>query len=102
LHVIRRQRGAGRADSWDEAKHHSEQRLDGACRLCRALATGAVEASLRRAHGERPHLAAIDLVLGLVLLVGALHYMIFSNIERVAKRINLTSLSPRKSSSAYS
>lgn len=36
--------------------------------------------------------AATALVLGLVLLVGALDYLIFSNIDRIAKRINPTSL----------
>lgn len=36
--------------------------------------------------------AATALVLGLVLLVGALDYVIFSNIDRIAKRINPTSL----------
>ncbi|MBB4002164.1 MAG: MarC family protein [Aurantimonas endophytica] len=37
-------------------------------------------------------LAASALVLGLVLLVGALDYLIFSNIDKVAKRVNPTSL----------
>lgn len=36
--------------------------------------------------------AATGLVLGLVLLVGALDFLIFSNIDKVAKRINPTSL----------
>ena len=36
--------------------------------------------------------AASALVLGLVLLVGAFDYLIFSNIDKVAKRINPTSL----------
>ncbi|WP_118134588.1 MarC family protein [Oceanicella sp. SM1341] len=36
--------------------------------------------------------AASALVLGLVLLVGALDYVIFSNIDKIAKRINPTSL----------
>jgi multiple antibiotic resistance protein len=37
-------------------------------------------------------IAAAALVLGLVLLVGALDYLIFSNIDKIAKRINPTSL----------
>jgi multiple antibiotic resistance protein len=37
-------------------------------------------------------LAAAVLVLGLVLLVGAVDYLIFSNIDKIAKRINPTSL----------
>lgn len=37
-------------------------------------------------------LAASALVLGLTLLVGALDYLIFSNIDKVAKRVNATSL----------
>jgi multiple antibiotic resistance protein len=36
--------------------------------------------------------AASALVLGLVLVVGAFDYLIFSNIDKVAKRINPTSL----------
>jgi multiple antibiotic resistance protein len=36
--------------------------------------------------------AAAVLVLGLVFLVGALDYLIFSNIDKIAKRINPTSL----------
>jgi multiple antibiotic resistance protein len=36
--------------------------------------------------------AATGLVLGLVLLVGALDFLIFSNIDKIAKRINPTSL----------
>jgi multiple antibiotic resistance protein len=36
--------------------------------------------------------AASALVLGLLLLVGALDYLVFSNIDKVAKRINPTSL----------
>ena len=36
--------------------------------------------------------AASALVVGLVLLVGALDFLIFSNIDKVAKRINPTSL----------
>ena len=37
-------------------------------------------------------LAAAVLVLGLVLLVGAVDYLIFSNIDKIAKRVNPTSL----------
>jgi multiple antibiotic resistance protein len=37
-------------------------------------------------------LAASALVIGLVLLVGAFDYLVFSNIDKVAKRINPTSL----------
>jgi multiple antibiotic resistance protein len=37
-------------------------------------------------------IAAAALVLGLVLLVGAFDYLIFSNIDKIAKRINPTSL----------
>jgi multiple antibiotic resistance protein len=37
-------------------------------------------------------IAAAALVLGLVLLVGAVDYLIFSNIDKIAKRINPTSL----------
>ena len=36
--------------------------------------------------------AASALVLGLLLLVGAIDYLIFSNIDKIAKRINPTSL----------
>jgi multiple antibiotic resistance protein len=37
-------------------------------------------------------IAAAALVLGLVLLVGALDYLIFSNIDKIARRLNPTSL----------
>jgi multiple antibiotic resistance protein len=37
-------------------------------------------------------IAAVALVLGLVLLVGAFDYLVFSNIDKIAKRINPTSL----------
>jgi multiple antibiotic resistance protein len=37
-------------------------------------------------------IAAVALVLGLLLLVGAFDYLIFSNIDKIAKRINPTSL----------
>ncbi|EWY39420.1 transporter [Skermanella stibiiresistens SB22] len=37
-------------------------------------------------------IAAAALVLGLVLLVGAFDYLVFSNIDKIAKRINPTSL----------
>ena len=37
-------------------------------------------------------LATAALVLGLVLLVGALDYLIFSNIDNIARRLNPTSL----------
>jgi multiple antibiotic resistance protein len=37
-------------------------------------------------------IAASALVLGLVLLVGAFDYLIFSNIDKVAQRMNPTSL----------
>lgn len=37
-------------------------------------------------------IASSALVLGLVLLVGAMDYLIFSNIDKVAKRVNPTSL----------
>ena len=36
--------------------------------------------------------AASALVLGLLLVVGAFDYLIFSNIDKVAKRVNPTSL----------
>lgn len=37
-------------------------------------------------------IAATALVLGLLLLVGAMDYLIFSNIDKIAKRVNPTSL----------
>ena len=37
-------------------------------------------------------IAAAALVLSLLLLVGAFDYLIFSNIDKIAKRINSTSL----------
>jgi len=37
-------------------------------------------------------IAATALVLGLLLLVGALDFLVFSNIDKIAKRVNPTSL----------
>jgi small neutral amino acid transporter SnatA (MarC family) len=42
--------------------------------------------------GEIVSMASAALVLGLVLLVGAFDYLIFANIDKLAKRLNPTSL----------
>ena len=61
-------------------------------------AGGAVPVQSGRHHRPDHRLRSADsfaasaLVLGLLLLVGALDYLIFSNIDKVAKRINPTSL----------
>ena len=44
------------------------------------------------ASGEVVSVASAGLVLGLVLLVGALDYLVFANIDRFAKRLNPTTL----------
>ena len=44
------------------------------------------------ASDEVVSIASVGLVLGLVLLVGALDYWIFANIDKLAKRLNPTSL----------
>jgi multiple antibiotic resistance protein len=44
------------------------------------------------ASDEVASLESIGLVLGLVLLVGAFDYLIFANIDKLAKRLNPTSL----------
>lgn len=44
------------------------------------------------ASGEIVSIASAALVLGLVLLVGALDYLIFTNIDKLAKRLNPVSL----------
>lgn len=44
------------------------------------------------ASGEVVSIASAALVLGLVLLVGAFDYLVFSNIDKVAKRLNPTGL----------
>ena len=44
------------------------------------------------ASGEIVSVASAALVLGLVLLVGAVDYLIFANIDKLAKRLNPTSL----------
>ena len=44
------------------------------------------------ASDEVVSLASVGLVLGLVLLVGAFDYLIFANIDKLAKRLNPTSL----------
>ena len=44
------------------------------------------------ASGEVVSIASAALVLGLVLLVGAFDYLIFANIDKLAKRLNPTSL----------
>jgi small neutral amino acid transporter SnatA (MarC family) len=44
------------------------------------------------ASDEVVSLASVGLVLGLVLLVGALDYLIFANIDKLAKRLNPTGL----------
>ena len=44
------------------------------------------------ASDEVVSVASVGLVLGLVLLVGALDYVIFANIDKLAKRLNPTGL----------
>lgn len=44
------------------------------------------------ASGEVVSIASAGLVLGLVLFVGALDYLVFSNIDKVAKRLNPVTL----------
>jgi multiple antibiotic resistance protein len=44
------------------------------------------------ASGEVVSVASAGLVLGLVLLVGALDYLVFANIDKLAKRLNPTTL----------
>jgi multiple antibiotic resistance protein len=44
------------------------------------------------ASGEVVSVASAALVLGLVLLVGAFDYLVFANIDKLAKRLNPTSL----------
>ena len=44
------------------------------------------------ASGEVVSIASAALVLGLVLLVGSFDYLIFSNIDKLAKRLNPTTL----------
>jgi multiple antibiotic resistance protein len=44
------------------------------------------------ASDEVASVASIGLVLGLVLLVAAFDYLIFANIDKLAKRLNPTSL----------
>ena len=44
------------------------------------------------ASGEVVSVASAGLVLGLVLLVGAFDYLVFANIDKLAKRLNPTSL----------
>jgi small neutral amino acid transporter SnatA (MarC family) len=44
------------------------------------------------ASGEVVSVASAALVLGLVLLVGAFDYLVFTNIDKLAKRLNPTSL----------
>ena len=44
------------------------------------------------ASDEVASVASIGLVLGLVLLVGAFDYLIFANIDKLAKRLNPTGL----------
>ncbi|SCW63504.1 multiple antibiotic resistance protein [Rhizobium mongolense subsp. loessense] len=44
------------------------------------------------ASGEVVSIASAGLVLGLVLLVGAFDYLVFSNIDKVAKRLNPVTL----------
>jgi small neutral amino acid transporter SnatA (MarC family) len=44
------------------------------------------------ASGEVVSVASAVLVLGLVLLVGAFDYLVFTNIDKLAKRLNPTSL----------
>jgi small neutral amino acid transporter SnatA (MarC family) len=44
------------------------------------------------ASGEVVSVASAALVLGLVLLVGALDYLVFANIDKLAKRLNPTGL----------
>ena len=44
------------------------------------------------ASGEVVSIASAALVLGLVLLVGAFDYLIFANIDKLAKRLNPTTL----------
>jgi small neutral amino acid transporter SnatA (MarC family) len=44
------------------------------------------------ASDEVVSVASVGLVLGLVLLVGALDYLIFANIDKLAKRLNPTGL----------
>ena len=44
------------------------------------------------ASGEIVSVASADLVLGLVLLVGAFDYLIFANIDKLSKRLNPTGL----------
>jgi small neutral amino acid transporter SnatA (MarC family) len=44
------------------------------------------------ASGEVVSIASAALVLGLVLLIGALDYLVFANIDKLSKRLNPTSL----------
>ena len=44
------------------------------------------------ASGEVVSVASVALVIGLVLLVGALDYLIFANIDKLSKRLNPTTL----------
>jgi multiple antibiotic resistance protein len=44
------------------------------------------------ASDEVSSVASVGLVLGLVLLVGAFDYLVFANIDKLAKRLNPTSL----------
>jgi multiple antibiotic resistance protein len=44
------------------------------------------------ASDEVVSIASVGLVLGLVLLVGAFDYLVFANIDKLAKRLNPTSL----------
>ena len=44
------------------------------------------------ASDEVVSVASVGLVLGLVLLVGAFDYLIFANIDKLAKRLNPTGL----------
>ena len=50
------------------------------------------DASMQRVAEAAASVGPSALVLGLVLLVGAFDYLIFSNIDKIAKRINPTSL----------
>ena len=44
------------------------------------------------ASGEVVSIASVALVVGLVLLVGAFDYLVFANIDKLAKRLNPVSL----------
>ena len=51
-----------------------------------------VDENSRAASGEVVSAAGAALVIGLVLLVGVVDYLVFTNIDRLASRLNPTSL----------